>query len=760
MKKIININFHSRVVPIEETAYEILQQYIESLRGYFANEEGRDEIISDIENRFAELFSENLKKGATCITDADVNTIIGSMGRPEDFEQEEGAGSPHSGTSANAGSGAFTTGSAEKDPGTGSPGNAGQQSSAHSFSQEGPRRLYRSENDKLLGGVCAGLANYLRLDPAIVRILFALITFGGFGLGFILYIILWIVVPPRSLDANVRKRLYRNGEDRVIAGVASGLAAYFHIDVWIPRLIFALPLILGIITSVFRNIWFDFDAGPAFLTGGFGGSLFITYLVLWIVLPEAVSASEKLEMRGEKVDLESIKNTIRGDIENFKGRAKEMGSEMQEQFSKVGEQMKQSTQSFKSEAAPIFRKTGSGIGHAIGVLFKAFFLFIAGIIAFSLIMVLIGFAFRGDGIITIKSYLLGGFWQNFLAWASFILFLVIPVIALLTWLIRRITGVRSRNHYLGYTFAALWVIGLFSFVALAGMVFNNFRTRQHIEETLQLSQPVQGKLILKTTEDKVIYYDNDNDWLFSSDWERNGPFYYLNEDSLLLRTVRINLFKSEDSDYHVHVIRFSRGNNPTIAKALAEKITFTPRQTDSILYLPKGFAITRDQKFRNQQVLVAVAIPVGKRIIVNKNVERYRWFNVNVNNRHIRWNNHNDDDWSIDSDDDGDWNNSYHWTNNVEYIMTPDGLSRTDKKNTVSGEDKEEDEDKTNNTGKKGPEKKSKDKSSPNNDGYRYHSPAEPAKPKKSTDTAVIKSTAMNRMEDAHLYLLSALFIR
>src|ERR1700753_1133178 len=91
MKKIININFHSRVVPIEETAYEILQQYIDSLRRYFANEEGRDEIISDIENRFSELFSDTLKKGAPCITDNDVNAIITSMGRPEEFAEDEGS---------------------------------------------------------------------------------------------------------------------------------------------------------------------------------------------------------------------------------------------------------------------------------------------------------------------------------------------------------------------------------------------------------------------------------------------------------------------------------------------------------------------------------------------------------------------------------------------------------------------------------------------------------------------------------------------
>src|SRR5882724_7541117 len=125
MKKIININFHSRVIPIEETAYEILQQYIDSLRRHFANEEGREEIISDIENRFAELFSETLKKGAACITDADVNAIITSMGRPEEFEGED------SSQTASAG----TTG--------GSQQQSGSQPNWQSAGEES-RRLYRA----------------------------------------------------------------------------------------------------------------------------------------------------------------------------------------------------------------------------------------------------------------------------------------------------------------------------------------------------------------------------------------------------------------------------------------------------------------------------------------------------------------------------------------------------------------------------------------------------------------------------------------
>lgn len=714
MKKIININFHGRVIPIEETAYEILQQYIESLRKYFANEEGRDEIINDIENRFAELFSECLKKGATCITDMDVNTIITSMGRPEDFEQEEmSQASPAAGA-----------GSREQQS------SSSQQQSSSQYTTE-PRRLYRSENDKILGGVCAGLANYLRLDPAIVRILFALITFGAFGLGFIVYIILWVVVPPKSLAVNVRKRLYRNSEDRVIAGVASGLAAYFHIEVWIPRLIFALPLIVGVLTSIIRRAWwFNHDPGPLFFTGGFGGTLFISYIILWIVLPEAVSASEKLEMRGEKVDLESIKNTIKGDLENFKGRAKEMGTEMKDRFQQVGEEM-----------APIARKAGSGIGHAIGVLFKAFFLFIAGIIAFALLMALIGLIFGGAGALTFKNYILTGFWQNFLAWTSFILFLVIPVVALLTWLIRRITGVRSRSHYLGYVFATLWIIGLFCFISLVGVVFNNFRYRQHVEENMTLSSPAHGKLLIRTTDGKTNYGDND-DW-FDYNWENNGIFYNLTEDSMTMNTIRVNLMKSPDSDYHVQLVKFSRGNNPRIAKELASRIVFPIRQVDSILYMPHGFTVSRDQRFRNQQILVAVAIPVGKHILVDRNIEDYHWFNIDFNRRHFRWDNRRNNDWNDGGGDYNDWGNSYSWSGNVEYVMTRDGLSRTDKKKTITDEEDNGD-----------------DKQRKDGDGYRYRrhktDTIRPGIQKK--DSATIKATALQSESDHPIYLLSALF--
>ncbi|HET6256456.1 MAG TPA: PspC domain-containing protein [Puia sp.] len=758
MKKIININFHSRVIPIEETAYEILQQYVESLRRYFANEEGREEIISDIENRFSELFADKLKKGAACITDDDVNAIIASMGRPEEFAGEEPETS-HASSATGAGSGTSATGSGTAS-GTGATG-SGPQQGYGPYTADEPRRLFRASNDKVLGGVCAGLANYLKLDPAIVRLLFVLITFT-WGFGFLLYIILWIVLPTKALATNARKRLYRNPDDRVIAGVASGIAAYFHIDVWIPRLIFSLPLIIGIVTSIFQNIWWHFFRwdGGHILADGFGGSLFIAYIVLWIVLPEAITASEKLEMRGEKIDLESIKNTVKSDLESFKGRARDMGAEMKESFQNMGQQMgsqiRQNVQNFSAEAGAAARKSNSGIGHAIGVVFKAFFLMIAGIVAFALVMLLVALAFSGGGLLDLKSYVLDGFWEDILAWASFILCLVVPVIALLTWLIRRITGIRSQRHYLGYMFATLWVIGLISFVVLAGMVINNFRVRAHSEEDFALAQPSHGNLIIRArTNVHREYYDDD--WWFNNGWRHHGYFYTLNDDSVFLNTVQIKILRSDDSSYHMRILRGSLGPGTNAALDHARQINFQIAQTDSIVLLPGGFPVTRDQKFRNQQVIVAVYIPNGKKFMIDNSVNRYDWMNLRVGRSHIEFDDHDRNDDSYD-DEGFSLENNFYWNSGVQYMMTTEGLQRVNAMGKPEDRPErpeiKERPEKPDRPGKKENDEKPENPT-PGNGGYRYKEPAK----KNNADTPATRSSTMLMSHRPSRFVLFSLFI-
>src|SRR5450432_914982 len=131
MKQVININFHGQVVPIEVSAFELLKNYTDSLSRYFANEEGKEEIINDIESRIGELFQERLKKGATCITDDDVNAIIKSIGRPSDFEDAEESASQQSKSSEQSTS---------------------QQSTQNSGQTFTHKRLFRDENHKVIGG--------------------------------------------------------------------------------------------------------------------------------------------------------------------------------------------------------------------------------------------------------------------------------------------------------------------------------------------------------------------------------------------------------------------------------------------------------------------------------------------------------------------------------------------------------------------------------------------------------------------------------
>ena len=653
MKKVININFQGRVVPIEETAYELLKQYIESLRRYFINEDGRDEIINDIESRIAELFSERLKKGVTCITDDDVNNVIAGMGRPEDFEAE--------------GTETSTT--------TAQPKTYSHQEShsgyTYTTSTPGRGRLYRNADDKILGGVCSGLANYLGIDPVIMRIVFVILI----GALFWVYILLWIIVPSKSVQSNITKRLYRSPDDKVIGGVCGGLAVYFNISPWIPRLIFALPLIIGLISGPF-NFWFndmDFWWGPKIVTSSLGSTLFITYIILWISVPIATTAAEKLEMRGEKVDLNSIRNTVKEDMQSFKSRAQNFGAEVKETAQQWGEKAKEfgdsastTVKTYAAEANPALRQTRSGCGHVIGVLFKAFFLFIAGIIAISLFGVFLGLLFGGFAVFPLKNFVLEGFWQNALAWSTLFLFFGIPIVALITWLIRRIMGVRSKHHYLGYVFGSLWTIGLVSAIILAGLFARNFKTKSGIEEQMSsFVQPANGKLYLDVASSPVRYYGGD--W-FGFEGDNDWPVYGINQDTLMLNNVRVNLVKSKDSSFHIYKVRFSRGNNPDKARQLASNIKFDVIQEDSILMLPKGFPISRNDKFRNQQVLMVVEIPVGKRIQIDRSINNFEWFDVNSNRRR---------GWNFDWED--NWDHSYNWESNREYIMTPDGLERVDR---------------------------------------------------------------------------------
>jgi phage shock protein PspC (stress-responsive transcriptional regulator) len=163
MKKTFSVNLGNRVYNIDEDAYLKLNAYIERIEGHFSDQKEREDIINDIELRISELFSERLGVNKQVVTMTDVNEVIRIMGDPHEI-----------------------SGSEEEPP-------------RQWERKSGTRRMYRDPDDRMIAGICGGLAAYLDIDPVIVRLIFVVLLFTGVGV--LVYIILWIVIPEARTTA-------------------------------------------------------------------------------------------------------------------------------------------------------------------------------------------------------------------------------------------------------------------------------------------------------------------------------------------------------------------------------------------------------------------------------------------------------------------------------------------------------------------------------------------------------------------------------
>src|SRR5882724_5267797 len=268
MKKTLSINISGIIFHIEEDGYETLRKYLDSINKYFSSFEDSSEILSDIESRIAEIFLAKLNEGKQVITGEDVQSLIATMGNVSDFKAAE----------ANE---FASESSAKEEP-------------RASSTPPANKKLVRDSRRKVLGGVCAGLAHYFGVDTVWPRLIFALLTLG-YGGGLILYLILWIALPADETleEESSVKKMFRDSEKKVLGGVASGIAAFFGIDLVVVRVLFVIASFIG----------------------GFG---VILYLILWFSIPEAKTITERMEMQGEPVTLSNIESSVKKSL-NEKG---------------------------------------------------------------------------------------------------------------------------------------------------------------------------------------------------------------------------------------------------------------------------------------------------------------------------------------------------------------------------------------------------------------------------------------------------------
>lgn len=515
MNRTITMNLSGIIFHIEEDAYDKLNRYLSTIRSYFSDSDGKDEIMSDIESRIAEMLQEKVSNNKQAVLMMDVESVITIMGKPEDFAGDN----------------------AEKK----------EEKQTYSSSDTGKRkRVFRDTDEKVLGGVCSGIANYFDFDPLWLRAAFA-ISFFLFGTGLLLYIILWIIIP------------------------------------------------------------------------------------------EAKTTAEKLEMRGEKVNVDNISKAVNEEFEEFKKRMSKYGNDIGSRENK--ERVRTSAQ-----------KAGDFLGDVLLNMLKVIakvFTVIFVIIAVTLMVILLGCLFGSNNMIHFSeggehySFSLNELAHNFfpagtsseLAITGLFLFAGIPLLSIIYWGIKSLLGIKQKNRIVRYTTNGLWVVGLIIMIYVGVQVSNDFKEEASLKQKIELSQKdtlyLSVKNLSKYLDEGEHSYERGRHQFGRFKWdyiEKDGDKTFFND------LINVDIIASETDSFQLVEIKSACGIDKKEATFRARNITSYVTQKDSLLEFEPTFRIAQNDKWRNQEVKLVLKVPKNKVIYLSNGMEHVIYDIDNVSN--------------------------------------------------------------------------------------------------------------------------------
>lgn len=427
------------------------------------------------------------------------------------------------------------------------------------------------------------------------------------------------------------KKLFRDGDDKFLGGVASGIAHYLEIDsIWIRLLLIAL-----------------------FFGGGFG---FLIYIILWILLPEAKTTAEKLQMEGEAVNIDNIEKKIREEFNNVSGKIKDAAEDVSEKikngnYKKTAAKAKSGFQDFLDALGKIILSIFKIIGKCIGVLL----VLISG--ATLIVFIL--------GIFSIGSIEFLGFYDDFLHYPPFFydatmpiwlltlfLFLApgIPFLILFVLGLRILfTNMKKFSKTTSLTLFGIWIVSLFAL----GFTALEFGTSKAYDGTSIQKEATyfiaKDTIRLKVVNDDTIYYQDE---LRRSskhiEVEING------ETKLYSNNIKIDVDKSNSERSYLQIRKKSEGRKRSKANKNAAAIEYQYIIDGNTLTLDAFFLSQEKNRTKNEQVFVTLFVPENTTVIFDTSSRK---FLHNVEN--------------IQEIYDHDMVNHY-------FLMTPEGLNCTD----------------------------------------------------------------------------------
>ncbi len=490
MNKTVNINLAGIFFHIDEDAYLKLQRYLEAIKRSFTDSQGQSEIISDIEARISELFTERIKTEKQVIGMKEVDEVITIMGQPEDYLVDDEI--------------------FEDDPKT-----FKTKSSA--------KKLFRDSDNSYIGGVSSGLGHYLGIDMVWIRLLWVLLALGS------------------------------------------------------------------------------------------GGTFIFIYILFWVLVPEAVTTSEKLTMTGKPVNISNIEKKIKKGIDDVSETVKNVD------YQKYGNKVKSSSQTFFD-----------AIGNVIMFFLKIFAKFIG------LILIIIGAATIFSLFVSLLSLGTSSFfepwWMDYpdalissgvpIWLGSVMLFFLIGIPAffvLYLGLKILINNLKSIGNIAKFSLLGLWLLSIVGVIITSVKWTTEFALESSVSERQELVYNTNDTLNIKMVSSSFDSYKNG--------MYRNNGFevkYNENDEKVIYsRNIRLALRSTKDSVAYLQIEKESKGKDYIQAKERAQSIDYNYALANNELLLDNFLLTDYDNKFREQNIELFLYLPEGSYIDINRNTRSF-----------------------------------------------------------------------------------------------------------------------------------------
>lgn len=393
----------------------------------------------------------------------------------------------------------------------------------------------------------------------------------------------------------IKRRLFRNPDEKALGGVCSGLAAYFGVDtVWVRLAMFLLIFFGGL------SIW--------------------VYIVLWIVIPEAKTTADKLAMRGEQANINSIFKTFQEEAEDLKNRYAKNGKK---QFNDVNQTVRDNFGYARGTAASVLNAIFNVIGRLIGL----FLIFIGGILLFAYIMSLLGISVLDSSnyISNWRHVIFESTSDYVLAVIAFIIVAGIPVIMLIYGGVKLLFKIRYSNRWLNLSLGIIWTIGLILGFYIAALTIRQFSQTSRIKETSMVhitGDTLVVKMDPRAKDLKLITFEN-NDDLEISMTNNHGDYVFGEKDGKrsIIGYAELNVVESNSDSIELIVTRSSHGHTKKEANENAKAVSYSLKQVGNELVFDEIFLVNEDSKFRAQDVDIKIRLPKGKVIYFDKSVK-------------------------------------------------------------------------------------------------------------------------------------------